>query len=162
MRRVNLPSIILRRVNLSAVSSDEIFDQFFHNLSLPGSLGNGLKYFWFWLRIIRIFRKIPSTLHRHLKGQCHKNKIWIFILLKRATFWIFAKKGERLHLLTPRSIILRGVSFFYTKIRITQQKFHWNRKYLNPLVSGPGWFEWWKKPGGWKSRWTVPLKHILI
>ena len=25
------------------------------------------------------------------------------------------------------------------------KKSYQNRKYFNPLVSGPGWFEWWKK-----------------
>ena len=38
-----------------------------------------------------------------------------------------------------------GSQFFETKIRITQQKLNQNRKYFNPLVSGPGRFEILKK-----------------
>ena len=60
--------------------------------------------------------------------------------------------------MTPRGIIPPRVSLFYTKVRITQEKNHnQNRKYLNTLISGPCWFEWRKKTGSRKSRWTVPL-----
>ena len=38
-----------------------------------------------------------------------------------------------------------GSQFFDTKIRITLRKLNQNRKYLNPLVTCPGWFEWGKK-----------------
>ena len=33
-------------------------------------------------------------------------------------------------------------------------------KQINPLVSGPGQFKWWKKNWGLKSRWTVPLNVV--
>ena len=33
----------------------------------------------------------------------------------------------------------------FIKIRITRRKLNQNRKYFNPLVSGPGWFKWWKQ-----------------
>ena len=45
---------------------------------------------------------------------------------------------------------------WFIKIRISRRKRNQNRKYFNPLVSGPGRFELWKKLGGPKSRWTVP------
>ena len=77
---------------------------------------------------------------------------------------------------TLRRIILRGtwlhaVSYcgeldsaqYYTarnsgKIRISRRKRSQKPNCFNPLVSGSGRFEWWKKTGGRKSRWTVPLK----
>ena len=37
--------------------------------------------------------------------------------------------------------------------------FYLNRKYFNPLVSGPGRFEWWKKTGG---RWKVPITNDQV
>ena len=43
------------------------------------------------------------------------------------------------------------------KEQITRRKLKKNRKYFNPFVCGPGWFERGKK-GGRKSRWTVPLR----
>ena len=46
-------------------------------------------------------------------------------------------------------MILRVVSFFYTKTWITRN-LNQNRKYFNPLLSGPGWFQWWKK--NWRSK----------
>ena len=74
--------MILRRVNLPGVKypgekydfsisylkgqSNEIFDMFFHDSSLPGPLSNGLKYFKFLLRFcwfIRIVRKISPGYH---------------------------------------------------------------------------------------------------
>ena len=58
---------------------------------------------------------------------------------------------------SPQGIIPRQVSFFDTKVQITRRNLNQNRKYLNPLISGPGWFEWWKKTGSRKSSWTVPL-----
>ena len=42
-------------------------------------------------------------------------------------------------------VVPRRVSFFDTKVWKTQQNLDQNRKYLKPLISGPGWFEWWKK-----------------
>ena len=42
--------------------SNEIFDLFFHNSSLPGPLSNGLKYFWFWLRFRRVIRVFQDWL----------------------------------------------------------------------------------------------------
>ena len=69
--------------------------------------------------------------------------------------WILILKGYICHFypidlgwnfcLTPGSIILRGVSFLYSKIRITGRKRYQNRNYFNTLVSGPGWFELWKR-----------------
>ena len=44
-----------------------------------------------------------------------------------------------------------------------QQILNQTRKYFNPLVSGPGGFELWrKKTGGRKSRWTVPLNKYSM
>ena len=37
-----------------------------------------------------------------------------------------------------------------------------NQNYFNPLVSGPSRFKFWKKSGGQKSRWTVPLIWIHL
>ena len=56
-------------------------------------------------------------------------------------------------------MILRGVSLFDTKIRITLRKLNKNRKYFNPLVNGqwPRLVRMMKNTGGRKSRWTVPL-----
>ena len=34
-----------------------------------------------------------------------------------------------------------GVTFFYTKFLISQRNLNEKRKYLNTLISGPGWFE---------------------
>ena len=45
-----------------------------------------------------------------------------------------------------------GVSFFYTKIRITQQNLNTNRKYLTQAGLND------EKTGVRESRWTVPLK----
>ena len=51
-----------------------------------------------------------------------------------------------------------GSQIFGLKIRITQWILNQNRKYFNPVVSGTGRFELWKKTEGRKSGWTVPLK----
>ena len=37
-----------------------------------------------------------------------------------------------------------------------------NQKYVNPLISGPGRLEWWKKNVVRQSRWTVPLRPKTI
>ena len=62
-----------------------------------------------------------------------------------------------------------GVKFFLTpwgffkpKSRITQRNLNQTQNYFTPLVSGPGRFELWKKTGGRKSRWTVPLNLCTI
>ena len=47
----------------------------------------------------------------------------------------------------------------FEKIRISQWKWNHIQNYFNLLVSGPGWFEWWKKTRGRNSRWTVPLSY---
>ena len=59
---------------------------------------------------------------------------------------------------------MRGVNFFKPKILITQRNLNQNRKYFNPLVSGPGGIRIMKKNGGQKSRWTVPvyLNSVLL
>ena len=44
--------------------------------------------------------------------------------------------------LTQRSIMLGGVWLSPEKFELLGENF-W--KYFNPLVSGPSWFEWWKK-----------------
>ena len=70
---------------------------------------------------------------------------------------MFCKTVLRLNFcFTPRGIIPRRVSFFALKIRISRRK----RNQI-PMVAqgGPGWLKWWKKTGGRKSRWTVPLKE---
>ena len=43
-------------------------------------------------------------------------------------------------------------------IQITQQIFNQNRKYFNPVASGPGMYEWWEK--NWRSKilWDCPFK----
>ena len=53
-------------------------------------------------------------------------------------------------------MILRGVSFFDTKLRITQRNLNKNRIFLTHWsVAQAGLNE--DKTGGRKSRWTVPL-----
>ena len=42
---------------------------------------------------------------------------------------------------SPRGIIPQRVSFFNTKVGITLRNLNQNRKYLNTLIRGPGWFE---------------------
>ena len=59
--------------------------------------------------------------------------------------------------LTTHSIILCGVSIFYTKFRISRRKWNQIRKYFNPLVSGP---DPGKKTRGQKSRCSVPLSIL--
>ena len=68
------------------------------------------------------------------------------------------KKGYIFKFFTPHSIILFGVSFFNTKIWISRRKRNQIQKYFNPLVSGPGWFELWKKLGS-KILLDCPLKQ---
>ena len=47
----------------------------------------------------------------------------------------------------------------FQNIGITLRIHNRNRKYLNPMVSGPvRLLEWWTKSGGRTSRWTVPVK----
>ena len=118
--------MILRRVNLPWVSypgdsydvsrsylkgqSNEIFEIFFsHISSMPGPLGNGLKYFCFWLRfcqVIQIFHKNhtaqrqspcmgyhtaqshskPRGVNSHFLKHLH-NKYGFIFYYKRATFF---------------------------------------------------------------------------
>ena len=51
---------------------------------------------------------------------------------------------------TAQRIIIK--KFLDTKTKQTKQ--------INPLVSGPGQFKWWKKNWGLKSRWTVHLNVV--
>ena len=88
-----------------------------------------------------------TLLHRPLKGKFQKKEYIFLIYLKRATFFIFAAKSQENFFVTPRSMILCGVSFFDTKIWISQWKRNRIRKYFNPLVRSLGWFDWWKKLG---------------
>ena len=68
--------------------------------------------------------------------------MWIHILLLKGYNFHFCTNIPGLNfILTQRSMILRGVSIIYTKFRIFQQKQNQIRKYFNPLVSGPVWFE---------------------
>ena len=54
--------------------------------------------------------------------------------------------------MTPRSMITRGDWLHavchtpgrFRKVWTTRRNLNQNRKYFNPLVSGPGKFEWWK------------------
>ena len=76
--------------------------------------------------------------------------MWILILLMKSTGYIFHYFTVVLGLNffgTLHSIILRGVSILYTKFWISQRKPNQKRNYFNPLVSGPGRFEWWKNWG---------------
>ena len=76
-----------------------------------------------------------------------------------------AFKGTLLKKNNKISMILRGVSFFDTKIRISQRKRHQKQKHFNPLFCGPGWFERWKN---WRSKVsldchiTTPLRSLPI
>ena len=91
-----------------------------------------------------------KLLLRPLKGKWHKNKCGFLFYLWRCTFFIFCTIVLGLNLfLTPRSMILRGVSICYTKskIWISWRKQNQKRNYVNPLVSGPGQFKLWKKLG---------------
>ena len=61
---------------------------------------------------------------------------------------------------TAQNLTLRSTVWYWAelrKIRITRRKRNQKRKYFNPLVSGSDRLEWWKKNGGRKSCWTVPL-----
>ena len=55
-----------------------------------------------------------------------------------------------------------GRQIFGLKIRITQRILNQNIKYFNPLVSGTGSFELWKKNWGQKSRWTATFSLFRI
>ena len=131
-----------------------------------------IRVFWDWLRAVQYHTaqsQVPCsiilhgvTLHsmlsrvnsysfklslRPLKRKCHKNKcgflFYSTVLTKGYIFYFFTIGLNFFK--TSHSIILRGVSIFYTKFRISQRKRNQIRKYFNPLVSGPGWLEWWKK-----------------
>ena len=58
-------------------------------------------------------------------------------------------------------MILRRVSFYNTKIRISRRKRSQKRNYFNPLVRGPGRFEWWKN---WELKISLdcPFKGIIL
>ena len=62
--------------------------------------------------------------------------------------------------LTPRSIILRGVIFLDTKIRIFRQKQNKNENILT-LWSVVLEVRMMKKTGGRKFSWTVQLKYTI-
>ena len=58
--------------------------------------------------------------------------------------------------------MLWGISFFEPKIRTAQRNLHQNRKYFNPLPGAKAGFNYEKKTGGRKSRWTVPIMKLII
>ena len=85
-----------------------------------------------------------KLLHSPLKGQCHKNKCGSFFYYKGLYFVFKQKLSGMKSLLTPWGMIPWGVSFFATKIWITNRKLNQIKKYFNPLVIGLSWFELWK------------------
>ena len=93
-------------------------------------------------------------LHRLLKGQCHKNIMDSYSTIKGLHFYTFEKRSRIKKVFDSPRIQF----FFKPKIRITQRNLNQTRIFFNPLVSGPGRFELWKKTGGRKSGWTVPLR----
>ena len=119
--------IILRRVNLSGVSyctdaqSQSLRGIILHRVNLPGVWDPGSQ---------QLFLK---TFAQAFKGILSHKWMLIFITLI---------KSYILHLCQK---ILGWNIFAQLKFKITQWKLNQNQKYFNPLVSGQGWFEWWKK-----------------
>ena len=62
------------------------------------------------------------------------NRIW----KSHLTRWGMIPQGDWLCAVSYPKEIHKN---WYT---VTLQKLNQNQKYFNPLVSGPGWFEWWK------------------
>ena len=123
----------MKRLNVQA---NEIFYlQFISSLGQPGPLINGLNYFRFWLRFCWVIRTLVST--KWLAGVSYPGEI----------------NSPGYHILANPILKL--------KIRITRWILNQNRKYVNPLVSSPGWFND-EKNGDWKSRWTVPLTYTYL
>ena len=108
---------------------------FFHNSNLPVPLTNGLKYFRFWLRIHRVIRILSPKIW--LPGLSYPSKAVSRGMIPRRVNPCGESISTGYH--TPAS------QFFYTKFWITRWNLNQNWKYLIPLISGPGWFEWWKK-----------------
>ena len=142
--------------------SNEIFDlQFFlnnSNMPVQMQLTNRFKYFRFWLRICWVIRILSKKIwlprvsypgesispgYHTPASQSPRGIIPQPVNKKFAKTWLPGVwyPGESI---SP-GIILRRVSFLDTKVRITWQNLNQNRKYLNPLISGQGWFEWWLK-----------------
>ena len=141
---------------------------FFHNLRLPGPLSKCLKYLRFWLRfrrVIRFFLDWLMILPRVtlycvesrattsnfstglLRDSVIKTNIYLDYAKKGLQFSIMQKWSRLKFFLTQPSMILCWVSFFDIKLWISWRKRNQIRKYFNQLVSGPGWFEWWKQLG---------------
>ena len=142
---------------------------FFHNSNQPVPLINGLKYFWFWLRIHWVIRILSPKIwlsgvsypgesvslgYHTPASQSPRGIIPLRVNLPRVSYPGDSIKNlpkhdspgyDTLASQSPQGIIPRWVSFFYTKVQITLQNLNQNRKYLNPFISCPGWFEWWKK-----------------
>ena len=159
--------------------SNEIIDlQFYSSFEPTCATDQRLKYFRFWLRIRWVIQILSPKIwlpgvsypgesvspgYHTLASQSPRGIIPLRVNLPGVSY-----PGESIKNLpnhdsmgydtpvsqSPRGIIPWRVSFFDTKVRITRR----NRKYLNPLISVPGWFEWWKITGSRKSHWTVPLK----
>ena len=69
-------------------------------------------------------------------------------MLKKGYNFYFCTNVPGLNIfLTLRSMLLRGVSFFDTKVRISQRNRNRIRKYFSLFIRGPDGFEWWKKLG---------------
>ena len=70
----------------------------------------------------------------------------------RKSRWNVPLNRIRKNHMTPRSMITRGDWLHavchtpgrFRKVWTTRRNLNQNRKYFNPLVSGPGKFEWWK------------------
>ena len=98
--------------------------------------------------------------------------MWTLFLLIKGYFFSFLHQCSRITFFYSPGYDILGSQFLATKIRITQRKPNQNRKYFNPLVSGPGWFvdpdtmekvliriqekKVGEKTGGRKFRGTVP------
>ena len=82
-----------------------------------------------------------KLLHRPLKGQFHENKCGCLFNYFKGLHFVFIQK--RSFFLLP-GVWYHADSVFATKIWITQHKLNQNKKYYNPLFSGPSWFELWK------------------
>ena len=73
-------------------------------------------------------------------------KIWIHILLLKGYIFPFLKSSGIKQIFWLPGVWYPRESVFSNllKNQITQQKLNKNRKYFDPLVSGPGWFKWCK------------------
>ena len=89
-----------------------------------------------------------NTFAQAFKGTVAQKYKWILILLLKGYNFYLCTNVLGLHFfLTLCSMILCGVSIFYTKFWISLRKQNQIRIFFDPLLSGPGWFEWGKKLG---------------